>query len=171
MFFTVFSAVLLALLVFRLLTNATSEQKEWILNLIRWIFILWLVSAIIIWISVFVYSHWSWISNLLEFLLGFLLIWLLISLPIWSIGMYSSWRRFKERKKLWLIKDGVKRWDFNDEFEKKRYKALNKQQKEKEDKRANSSSRTVLWVLITIPLLLLAWSIALYIWSLLDGKI
>ena len=165
MFFSVFSAVLLALLVYRFLTKATNEQKEKILNIIRWLLLIWLFFAIIGGIVSLIYFYRSQIANIFIFLLFLVLWWL----PFVLWGLFLSWRKFKERKRLWLIEDWVKRWDFNDEFEKKRYENLTKHQKEIEDKRTKKKSKAVLWWLIAFPLLLLVWAVVLLVWFMLDN--
>ena len=161
MFFSVFSAVLLALLVYRFLIKSTKEQKETILWFIRWVLVIWLLLAIVGGVIALIYNYRHEIANILLFIL-----WLAaIGLPIVLWMLFISWRKFKKRKELWLIKDWVKQSDFSDKFEKSRYQWLTQNQKLIEDRRANKSSVMLLWGLVAIPLLLVVWVIILGIFT------
>lgn len=165
MFITVFSAVLLALLVYRFLTKATDGQKEKFLDFIKIVVIIWIILAIIVGVVSLIYLYRWEIANIFIFLL-----WcILAGLPFVLCVLFLSWRKFKKRKELWIIQEGIRRSDFSSDFEKKRYESLTKKEKEIEDERAKKWSKNVLWWLITIPLLLLIWVIILLVWTILDS--
>lgn len=87
----------------------------------------------------------KWILYILYGIIGCLI-------PTWIVFLLS-YNKFKQRKKLWLIKPSVKFKDFGSEDD--RYKSLTKKEKEIEDSRVKKRGRWILWGLIAIPILLL----------------
>ena len=102
---------------------------KYLLMIFIWLCVLWGI----IWLIITIFKRWKRLTILLLIILWLILLFLI---PIW-IGILHEIFKFRKRKELWLIKDGVKRKDFMDpEFEKKWYDSLSKEWKEKEDERS-----------------------------------
>lgn len=156
MFWTVFFAVLLALIVYEIFKNFP-ELFIVIRKILKRILIIWLWIGVILWIYLLVDYYWKDLKEILLVILGLIVIgWIYIGVSF--LYRYTKqYIKYKKRKKLGLIKEGVKISSFlSEEYEKERYNKLSKKQKEIEDERAIKWPRIMFFCLIAIPILLLA---------------
>ena len=113
-------------------------------------------------------NHWEDILAILIIVWFFVGVWLLVA----GYNFLKLYLRYKKRKKLGLIKEGVKYSNFLDEkFEKKRYDDLTNKQKEIEDKRASKWPKIMFLCLIAIPVLLLLVIIVFFIVALIKDNL
>jgi len=158
MFRTVFCAVLAALLVYKLIDHfdlLTLSEKtiSIIISIVAWwlkIFFVWaLVWRLYSWISD---NRWT-ITDLFESMRVILVVVLIFWTIIFTIVTFTSYLKFRLRKKAWLLKDTDKFSLFDDDT--KRVKSLSKKDKETDDKLSTKVSWCWMRALISIPLLII----------------
>ena len=158
MFWTVFLAVLAALFVYKYLTTADKKQLDNLSSIIQWGFLIFLWVLAITAVIGFIDDNWDKILNALKYIGCFFLAMVFFYFFI----TISSYIKFRERKKLWLIK-GEKKSFRSVEFEDEWYKSLTKEEKEKEDKRSKKATKRIFRFLVTIPLTLILWLMVRFI--------
>ena len=155
MFWTIFFAVLLALIVYNIFKNPELLELLWTIfwKILKRVFIGWFCLLLIWWIIYLIDNHWEdilWILVVIWFFVG---AWLLVA----GYNFLKLYLIYKKRMRLGLIKEWVKYSSFLDEkFEKEWYDNLTKKQREIEDKRASKWPKIMFYCLIAIPVLLLA---------------
>ena len=150
MFRTVFFAVLLALFVYNLFKNP--DLLELVRKIIKPLLIIGFVWGLILLWIVLIDAYSDEAKEILIVILWLVAVWLVAS----GIIYLKVYLKYRKRKKLGLIKEGVKCLSFLDEkFEKERYDKLTKKEKEIEDNRASRWPKVMFYCLISIPVLLL----------------
>ena len=156
MFWTVFLAVLAALFIYKYLTTADKKQLDNLSSIIQWGFLIFLWVLAITAVIGFIDDNWDKILNVLKYIGWFFLAMVFFYFFI----IIPSYIKFRERKKLWLIK-GEKKSFRSVEFEDEWYKSLTKEEKEKEDKRSKKATKRIFRFLVAFPLTLI---LALILW-------
>jgi cytochrome bd-type quinol oxidase subunit 2 len=159
MFWTVFLAVLAALFAYKYITSLNKEQLSNVANVVKWIIIICILVILILCIIGFIQDNREKILNILMTICY--CIWGIFS--YWLVMFIPSYIKYRERKKLWLIKKEENFFSTKNDDE--WYKTLTEKQKEIENKRSKRAAKRILWGLIAIPILLVIAVVVLLILS------